>query len=237
MQQFCASRPTLSFPCSPTKTRVNAKWEWRWSANRQTCDRYCNIGKNAPYIHHSMTDKLYRLWASEWKLPCDLVGLAEHIKQPDLIELMRHFLHDQLHSDGPSANEITLEECPEIDTKMSVFGSAIATFYAPSDECELRGMRRKCIWSTHLWRNQGPHCDCALVVKDETKLGIKGLMPVRVMLFFSFIHQGKPYPCALVEWFKKYGSRPDKETGMWKVRPHMVGRHHLRTVIHLDSFL
>jgi len=63
--------------------------------------------------------------------------LAEHIKQPDLVELTRRFLHDQLHPDSPSANEIALEECPEIDTKMSVFGSATATFYAPSDECGL----------------------------------------------------------------------------------------------------
>ncbi len=57
------------------------------------------------------------------------------------------------------------------------------------------------------------------------------------MLFFSFVHQGKLYPCALVEWFKKYGAYPDKETGMWRVRPHMVGRHRLTTVIHLDSVL
>src|SRR5260221_5450250 len=85
-------------------------------------------------------------------------------------------------------------------------------------------MRRERIRSTHSWRNAGPRCECALVVEDETKPGIKGLMPVRVKLFFSFVHQGKVYPCALVDWFKKYSAHPDKETGMWKVRPHMVGR-------------
>jgi hypothetical protein len=153
------------------------------------------------------------------------------------VELTRRFLHDQLYPDGPPANEMELEECPEIHTKISVFGSATATFYAPSDECGLRGMRRERIRSTHSWRNQGPRRDCALVVEDDTKPGIKGLTPVRVMLFFSFIHLGKPYPCAFVEWFKKYGSHPDKETGMWKVRPHMVGRRRLRTVVHLDTFL
>jgi len=66
---------------------------------------------------------------------------------------------------------------------------------------------------------------------------MKGLTPVRVILLFSFIHQHKTYPCALVEWFKKYGSHPDKETGMWKVRPHFIGRRRLTTVIHLDSLL
>jgi hypothetical protein len=50
------------------------------------------------------------------------------------MELTHRFLHDQLHPDGPTANEITLEECPEIHTKISVFSSATATFYAPSDE-------------------------------------------------------------------------------------------------------
>lgn len=76
-----------------------------------------------------------------------------------------------------------------------------------------------------------------MVVKDETKTGIKGLSPVRVMLFFTFMHQGKTYLCALVDWFKKYGSHSDKETGMWKVRPHMVEHYCLRTVVHLDTFL
>jgi len=118
-----------------------------------------------------------------------------------------------------------------------MFSSATATFYAPSDESGVRGMRRERIRSTHSWRNAGSRRDCALVVEDETKPGIKGLTPVRVMLFFSFVHQGKLYPCALVEWFKKYGAYPDKETGMWRVRPHMVGRHRLTTVIHLDSVL
>ena len=84
------------------------------------------------------------------------------------------------------------------------------------------------------------HGMTVLVVKDEMKPGIKGLTPVHVKLFFfSFVHQGKIYPsqCALVEWFKKYGAYPDKETGMWRVRPHMVGHHQLTTVIHLDSVL
>jgi hypothetical protein len=62
-----------------------------------------------------------------------------------------------------------------------------------------------------------------LVVEDETKPGIKGLMPLRVMLFFSFLHQGKVYSYTLVEWFKKYGTHPNKETRIWRVRPDMVG--------------
>ena len=121
--------------------------------------------------------------------------------------------------------------------KISVFSSATTTFYALSDKSGIWGMQCECIWSTHLWRNHRPHCDCALVVEDESKPGMKGLTPVHVMLFFSFVYQGKIYPCTLVEWFKKYGSYPDKETRMWKVRPHLIGHYRLTTVIHLDSFL
>ncbi|KAI0281136.1 hypothetical protein BGY98DRAFT_913797, partial [Russula aff. rugulosa BPL654] len=100
-----------------------------------------------------------------------LMGLAQHINQPDLVELTCRFLHDQLYPDGPPANKMELEECSEIHTKISVFGSAIATFYAPSDECGLQGMQHERIWSTHLWRNQGPCRDCALVIEDDTKPG------------------------------------------------------------------
>ena len=98
-------------------------------------------------------------------------------------------------------------------------------------------MKRERIRSTHQWRNQGPRRDCALVVEDENQPGLKGLTPVRVMLFFSFIYQEVTYPCALVDWFKRYGATPDKATGMWKVRPDMRGRQRLTTVIHLDSML
>ena len=94
-------------------------------------------------------DGLYLLWTSEQKVPHDLAGLAMHVNRPDLVELTRRFLHDQLYPDGPSTNEIGLEDCSEIYTKISVFSSAIATFYAPSDESGIRGMRRECIRSTH----------------------------------------------------------------------------------------
>src|SRR6266705_2484469 len=57
------------------------------------------------------------------------------------------------------------------------------------------------------------------------------------MSYSSFVHQRKIYLCTLVEWFKKYGSHPDKETSMWKVRPHFMGHCRLTTVIHLDSVL
>lgn len=102
-------------------------------------------------------------------------------------------------------------------------------------------MKREHIRCTPNWRGEGPRCDCALVVEDEDKSGMKGMSAVRVVLLFSFKHAGVIYPCALVEWFKTYGAHADKETGMWRVRPQYVGagQHapRLVSVIHLKSML
>ena len=85
---------------------------------------------------------------NEWKVPCNLAELAVHINRLKLMDLTCQFLHNQLYSDGPPANQMALEECPEIHTKISIFSSASATFYAPSDESGIQGMQCKCIWST-----------------------------------------------------------------------------------------
>lgn len=125
--------------------------------------------------------------------------------------------------------------------KVSVFNSAIATFFAPSDEAGIRGMKRERIRATRSWRNTGPRRDCAFVVKNPHKQGMRALRVVRVKLFFSFTYRGVEYPSALVEWFKTMGLGPDKVTGMWKVKPDMEGtgaaRHRSTTVLHMDSFL
>ncbi|KAF8873359.1 hypothetical protein BD779DRAFT_1613680 [Infundibulicybe gibba] len=142
----------------------------------------------------------------------------------ELPELCRRFLYDQLHQNNPelSSANIPLAECPKISSKISVFHSAIAKFYAPSDES---GM------------GKGSKYDCALVVEDEDKPGMKGMSVVRAKLFFSFKHQGQTYPCALVDWFKTFGRSPNPVTGMWRVKPHMSHGSRLSTVVHLDSFL
>ena len=47
--------------------------------------------------------------------------------------------------------------------------------------------------------------DCAFIVEDQNKLGMHGMNIVHIQLFFSFSHDSKQYPCALVEWFSKIG--------------------------------
>lgn len=179
------------------------------------------------------------IFSSVRSYPSSLDRLADFINQPELPELTRRFLFDQLEGeDGRSSAHVNIDDLPFIFSGISVFHSAVATFYAPSDESGIHGMRRETIRSTPSWRGGPPRRDCAFVVEDQLRLGMKGMSVVRVMLFFSFIHGGIVYPCALVEWFKRIGRSPDAATGMWKVRPEddrCGGR--VISVLHLDSFL
>jgi hypothetical protein len=118
---------------------------------------------------------------------------------------------------------------------VSVFHSAVATFFAPGDASGTRGMRREMIRSTPSWRGGPPRRDCAFVVEDEEKTGMSGMTVVRIILFFSVEYNGMHYPCALVEWFHKVGCDP--VTGMWVVRPDRTRGRRDRTVVHLDCFL
>ena len=74
---------------------------------------------------------------------CSLEALAVHINQCQLPALAHCFLFDQLNKNTDSeitSDDIDLEDCPVIEGRISVFHSAIASLYAPSDECGLRGM-------------------------------------------------------------------------------------------------
>ena len=169
----------------------------------------------------------------ERSYPRNLKDLATHIGIPSLYQLAHYFLADQLTPD----EEGYVDE-PTITSPISVFHSATATFYAPSDPSGVRGMRRERIRSTPSWRGTGKRRDCAFVVEDESKPGFRGMSTVRVLLFFSFTYNDTTYSCALVEWFKKVGCSPDKITGMWNVTPeYKRNGERLITVIHLDSVL
>ncbi|KAI0245743.1 hypothetical protein BJV78DRAFT_1137005, partial [Lactifluus subvellereus] len=58
----------------------------------------------------------------------------------------------------------------------------------------------------------------------------------QVCLFFSFKHNRKTYPCALVQWFIPIGDHPCEDTGMWMVKPDLD--HHGRratSIVHLET--
>ena len=118
---------------------------------------------------------------------------------------------------------------------MSVFLSAVATYYAPSDPSGIGGMHREHIRATSSWRRGPARYDCAFVNSHPELEGMRGLHVVRVLLFFSFSFKGITYPCAFVRWFSVIDEGCDEDTGMWMVQPGVTedGLPDV-SVIHLD---
>ena len=165
-----------------------------------------------------------------------IADLAMEINQPRLIEHVRRFLYDQLYpdSDLPSS-DISLNASPTFLGKVSIFLSAIATYYAPSDPCGFGGMHHEYIWATSSWQQGPAHYDCVLVNSCPELEGMHGLDVIRVLLLFSFPFNGMTYPCAFVCWFSIIDEEHDEDTGMWMVQP-AVTEDGLPegSIIHLD---
>ena len=157
---------------------------------------------------------------------------------PTFPDLLYTFLNNQLQGESNSTDSDSDSNLLDAISPISVYHSAIASFYAPSDPSGIRGMRREHIQSTPSWWSAGPWCDCVFVVEKQVERGFRGMSVVRIRLFFSFSYEGEEYPCALVEWFKKVGRSPDEQTGMWVVKPE-EDRHRKRltTIVHLDMIL
>ncbi|KAG6838567.1 hypothetical protein C0991_010550, partial [Blastosporella zonata] len=66
--------------------------------------------------------------------PRDIYKLGDHIKQPQLPELTQRFLYDQQnpHAEVPG-DEVDSTQLPPINSKVYIYSSACAVFYAPSD--------------------------------------------------------------------------------------------------------
>lgn len=110
---------------------------------------------------------------------------------------------------------------PDFNVRVSIFYSALAVFHSPSDISGISGLRREHIRATPSWRKSQPRYDCVFVY-SESSIGRRQLDVARVMAFFSFIHDGKLFSCALVHEFAYSSSRPDKDTGLWIVVPKFV---------------
>jgi hypothetical protein len=174
----------------------------------------------------------------------DASKVAEAARQPDLtcdvILLIRHFLRDQLYpNSGSSAATSPLpHRDPFFDETISIYTSAVATFYSPSDLCGTQGMRRERIRAIPSWRRGPGRYDCVFVNTDPTAEGMRGLDIARVRLFFSFKFRDKFYPCALVHWYSRIGDGPGENTGMWRVRQDCnADGSPSAAVIHLDSIV
>ena len=167
--------------------------------------------------------------------PNSLNALATHVKQPEFPELVRRFLYDQKNPGAAiSPDDVPLDQCPGFNGRISVYHSAVARFFAPSDLCGAGGMHQERIRSNPNWRDEYARHDTIFVKIAPGQSSMQDMVIARVRLFFSFSFERKHYPCALVEWFIP-GDEPDEDTGMWVVMPefHSNGRRTL-AVIHLD---
>jgi len=129
---------------------------------------------------------------------------------------------------------VPLDECPTIHSRIHIYHSAIARFYAPSDLCGVGGMHCERIRSNPNWRGEFVRYDTVFIETDSELKGMAGLAIGRALLLFSFKHGGKTYSCALVHWLVP-GNEPDPDTGMWVVQPEYEGNgHRTLSIVNLD---
>jgi hypothetical protein len=150
---------------------------------------------------------------------------------------MWQFLFNQLNPDEPPVAQQPWENLPDIQSNISVFHLARGIFYAPSDVSGSHSMHWQIIRSTPSWRQKEAHHDCILVVEDQDKPGMRGMIVGRVLAFLSFSFNDTVYPCALINSFKWVGRGPDPITGMWRVRPELRGSQPVWAIVHVDTIL
>ncbi|KAJ6615330.1 hypothetical protein B0H10DRAFT_1916032 [Mycena sp. CBHHK59/15] len=170
--------------------------------------------------------------------PRDPITLAQRLNLPQLVPLVRRFLFAQDNPDHDPDIYIPLDNCPDAPRSIKVFPSAVAKFFAPSDQSGIGGMLRERIRAVRSWRGGAPRYDCIFVERDPDLPGFRGLIAARALLFMSFKHHGGTYPCALVTWFSPIGDEPCPDVGMWMVEPDVDNRgQRVMDVIHIDTIL
>ncbi|OSC97902.1 hypothetical protein PYCCODRAFT_1376275, partial [Trametes coccinea BRFM310] len=171
--------------------------------------------------------------------PGRLIELAHHVGIPNLPLLVARFLYQQSHPHDELPEDEDLPPCP--NSRVRVFHSAVATFYAPSDPSGVGGMRREHIRATPSWRKGPPRYDCVFIGKDPNAPGFRSLHAARARLFFSIqdaCGSSQWVPCALVEWFSPVGDAPDEDTRLWVVEPdYDINGQRGRDVVHLQTLL
>ncbi len=161
--------------------------------------------------------------------------VAAQLAQPNLLQLIGEFLYDQLYADEDhSAEDVQVANLPIFHGRVSVYYSAKAFFYAPSEISGTGGMHSELIRSNPLWRNQYHRFDTILVDVNPEVAGFRGMLIGCVLSFIAFTYHGIRYPCALVQWFVRQNENPNPDTGMWIVEPELRDGKRVVSLIHLD---
>ncbi len=102
-------------------------------------------------------------------------SVQQTLKQPDFIDLIHRFLYAQCHPES-NIEHISLDDLPAFHEKVTLYPSAVATFYAPSDISGTGGMHCEYIHATSDWGKKHKHrYDCIFVNSDPSASGMHGL--------------------------------------------------------------
>ncbi|KAL6310193.1 hypothetical protein BKA93DRAFT_722154, partial [Sparassis latifolia] len=119
--------------------------------------------------------------------------------------------------------------------KVYIVYTVVATYFAPSDPSGIGGMQREYIHVTPSWWCAGMHFDCSFIKSPSTDDGVDAFEVARILLFFTIHFRDVQYSCALIRWYELVNDRPDRDTGMWIVRPRTDDDG--ISVIHVDSII
>ncbi|KIL57451.1 hypothetical protein M378DRAFT_188432 [Amanita muscaria Koide BX008] len=172
------------------------------------------------------------------RYPKFLSNLAKYIEQPGFPTALRRFVFAQRHPTSDGFPPIL----PEFSSKISVFHSAIASFYAPSDLCGAGGMYQEHIRANPSCAGKPQFDTVFITVADagsEEEHALRGMLIAQVLLFFSFNDPllQKEIPCALINWFIPKSDKLDPITGMWVFEPKIEEGKQPLEVIYLDTIV
>ncbi len=123
-------------------------------------------------------------------------------------------------------------------SRFSIHPSAIAKYYAPSDDSGSSGMHQEHVWAVSSWRNSEGRFDTVFIKGHPGVRTITtGLIIRCVQQFFSFYLVNRHHSCAIVHMFKFVGDKPDEEIGLWVVRPVISNSQPKIRIIPLNNIL
>ena len=167
--------------------------------------------------------------------------LGQHIKQENLVSLVRIFLFYQQNPSFTGTPSISACPTVELVEDISVFHSAKAVFCAPSNPSGIGGLYRETIQCTPKWKTSGivaPRRDCILLETGSDVGGVRSLDVARVHLIFSFTLGEETFECALIHEFCKSFTDPDPDNGLWIFEPdYDHNGYRIMSIMHVDSII
>ena len=152
---------------------------------------------------------------------------------------IHQFLYEQVHPERDlPGTDIDLQDCPHFTGQFSVFNSAVATYYLPSDTLGQAGFFQEQIHAMATQNPTIPRHDCVLIATDAMSSGFTSTQVAQICLLLLITHLGAAIPCALVDWFILEGNKPDPIMGLWVVKPKYTrNNRHFSSIIHFNSVL